>query len=89
MSIEFVIIPFSEDLEGYVYYIKSKIIQAVKTHVKIELDLDYKTSYANKLIKWKNKGYYIICIDTEIIESNIIKVRFYGKGSKKNQNAFR
>jgi threonyl-tRNA synthetase len=82
MSLEFVIIPVTKDLERAAYDIKSKLISSVKLGVTVDLDLDYSVSYVNKILKWKKKDYDIIVINEDFIETNRVVVRFSDKGSK-------
>ena len=76
MSLEFVIIPISEQFEKNAYDIKSKLITTVNISVTVEIDLDYDVSLNNKIMKWKKKDYDIIIIDHEFIESNRVIIRF-------------
>ena len=82
MSLEFVIIPVTKDLERAAYDIKSKLISSVKLGVTVDLDLDYSVSYVNKILKWKKKDYDIIVINEDFIETNRVVVRFSDRGSK-------
>jgi len=82
MSLEFVIIPISKQIENSIYDIKSKLVNSSKLNVTVEMDLDYELSTNNKLMKWKKKDYNIIIIDQDFIETNTIVVRFSDKGSK-------
>jgi threonyl-tRNA synthetase len=76
MSLEFVIIPISEQFEKNAYDIKSKLITTVNISVTVEIDLDYDVSLNKKIMKWKRKNYDIIIVDHEFIESNRIIMRF-------------
>jgi threonyl-tRNA synthetase len=82
MSLEFVIIPVSEQFEQAAYDIKSKLNSAVKLNVTVDFDFDYNVSTVNKITKWKKKDYDIIVINEDFLETNRVVVRFSDKGSK-------
>jgi threonyl-tRNA synthetase len=82
MSLEFVIITASEDLETVAFDIKSKLTSSSKLPVTVDFDFDYTVSSVNKILKWKKKDYDIIVINEDFPETNRIIVRFSDKGSK-------
>jgi threonyl-tRNA synthetase len=82
MSLEFVIITASEDLETVAFDIKSKLTSCSKLPVTVDFDFDYTVSSVNKILKWKKKDYDIIVINEDFPETNRIIVRFSDKGSK-------
>jgi hypothetical protein len=82
MSIEFVIIPVTEQFESDSYIIKSKIIDSLNINVNIEIDQNYSSSLSSRINKWKKEDYDIIVIEQDYIETKSIIVRFSDKGSK-------
>jgi threonyl-tRNA synthetase len=82
MSLEFVIIPASKDLEQVAFDIKSKLTSCSKLPVTVDFDFDYSVSSVNKILKWKKKEYDIIVINEDFLETNRVVVRFSDKGSK-------
>ena len=82
MSIEFVIIPVTDQFESESYVIKSKIIDSLNINVNIEIDQNYSSSLSSRINKWKKEDYDIIVIEQDYIETKSIIVRFSDKGSK-------
>jgi hypothetical protein len=82
MSIEFVIIPVTDQFESDSYIIKSKIIDSLNINVNIEIDQNYSSSLSSRINKWKKEDYDIIVIEQDYIETKSIIVRFSDKGSK-------
>lgn len=84
MSIEFVIIPVTQQFESDSYIIKSKIIDSlnINVNVNIEIDQNYSSSLSSRINKWKKEDYDIIVIEQDYIETKSIIVRFSDKGSK-------
>ena len=82
MSIEFVIIPVTQQFESDSYIIKSKIIDSLNINVNIEIDQNYSSSLSSRINKWKKDDYDIIVIEQDYIETKSIIVRFSDKGSK-------
>jgi len=82
MSLEFVIITASEDLEKVAFDIKSKLTSCSKLPVTVDFDFDYSVSSVNKILKWKRKDYDIIVINEDFYQTNRLVVRFSDKGSK-------
>lgn len=82
MSIEFVILPATQQFESDSYIIKSKIIDSLNINVNIEIDQNYSSSLSSRINKWKKEDYDIIVIEQDYIETKSIIVRFSDKGSK-------
>lgn len=82
MSVEFVIIPVTQQFESDSYIIKSKIIDSLNINVNIEIDQNYSSSLSSRINKWKKEDYDIIVIEQDYIETKSIIVRFSDKGSK-------
>jgi len=82
MSLEFVIITASKDLEEVAFDIKSRLASSSNLPVTVDFDFDYSVSSVNKILKWKKKDYDIIVINEDFPETNRVVVRFSDKGSK-------
>jgi hypothetical protein len=82
MSIDFVIIPTSKELEEHVSIIKSKLEESVFIVINFQIDTNYNLNLNTRINKWKKDDFDIIIITPEFIEKNNIVVRFSDKGSR-------
>ena len=82
MSIDFVIIPASKELEEHVSIIKSKLEESVFIVINFQIDTNYNLNLNTRINKWKKDDFDIIIITPEFIEKNNIVVRFSDKGSR-------
>lgn len=82
MSLEFAIIPITEDYISVAYNIETKLKEIVNLEMIINIDTNYKQSLNSRVNKWKKQDFDIITIDQDYKESNSIFVRLYDKGSR-------
>ena len=82
MSLEFVIIPFSQHIEKYVDDIQNSIKNIDTCEVSIEIDKDYSKKLTSRISKWQQNDYDIITFYEDYPETKMIEIRFSDKGSK-------
>jgi len=82
MSIDFVIIPESKELEEHAYNIKEKLEDSVFLVTNFQIDTNFNVNLNSRINKWKKDDFDIIVIRPEFIENNSIVVRFSDKGSR-------
>jgi threonyl-tRNA synthetase len=82
MSIDFVIIPASKELEEHAYNIKEKLDDSVFLVTNFKIDTNFNVNLNSRINKWKKDEFDIIVITPEFIENNSIVVRFSDKGSR-------
>jgi hypothetical protein len=82
MSLEFAIIPSSENLQQYAHEIESKLKQIKNMDIDIHIDLNYQDSFNSRTNKWKKKECDIIIINEDFLETKYIHVKFSEKKSK-------
>ena len=82
MSIDFVIIPASKELEEHAYNIKEKLEDSVFLVTNFQIDINFNVNLNSRINKWKKDEFDIIIITPEFIENNSIVVRFSDKGSR-------
>lgn len=82
MSIEFIIIPVTTDLEECAIKIKDKLKNNIKININFLIDTSFNVNINSRINKWKKDDYDIIIINQDCIETNNIIVRFSDKGSR-------
>lgn len=82
MSLEFAIIPVTDEFLSAASTIQTKLKYNVNVNIIINIDTNYEQSLTSRINNWKKIGYDIITIDAEYYESNSIIVRFSDKGSR-------
>jgi hypothetical protein len=82
MSLEFVIIPLTQEHEINAYDIIKKIKQTYKNHIEIEIDNNYKSSLNSRIVNNKRNEKDIITVDHDYLETNSFVIRFSEKGSR-------
>ena len=82
MSIEFIIIPVTQELEEYAIKIKDKLTLNIRNQTDFQIDTYFNENINSRINKWKKDDYDIIIINQDCIETNSIIVRFSDKGSR-------
>lgn len=82
MSIEFIIIPVTKELEECAIKIKDKLTNNIKINIHFQIDTSFNVNITSRINKWKKDDYDIIIINQDCIETNNIIVRFSDKGSR-------
>ena len=82
MSLEFVIIPLTQEHEIDANDIIKKIKQTYKKHIEIEIDNNYKSSLNSRIVNNKKNEKDIIIVDHDYLETNSFVIRFSEKGSR-------
>jgi threonyl-tRNA synthetase len=82
MSIDFVIIPASKELEQHAYNIKEKLNDSLFLITNFQIDTNFNVNLNSRINKWKKDEFDIIVLTPEFIENNSIVVRFSDKGSR-------
>ena len=82
MSIDFVIIPASKELEEYAYKVKNKLEDCIFFVTNFQIDTNFNLNLNSRINKWKKDDFDIIVITPEFIENNNIIVRFSDKGTR-------
>ena len=72
MSIDFVIIPASKELEEYAYKVKSKLEDCIFVVSNFQIDTNFNLNLNSRINKWKKDDFDIIVITPEFIENNNI-----------------
>lgn len=82
MSLDFAIIPLTNDVISAAYEIKTKLKDNIDLEINIMIDTNYSTLLSSRINKWKKQSYDIITIDQDYNESHSIVVIFADKGSR-------
>lgn len=82
MSLDFAIIPLTNDVISAAYDIETKLKDNIDLEINIMIDTNYSTLLSSRINKWKKQSYDIITIDQDYNESHSIVVIFADKGSR-------
>ncbi len=82
MSLDFAIIPVTNDVISAAYDIQTKLKDNVELEINITIDTSYSTLLSSRINKWKKRSYDIITIDQDYNESHSIVVIFADKSSR-------
>ena len=82
MSLDFAIIPLTNDVISAAYEIKTKLKDNIDLEINIMIDTNYSTLLSSRINKWKKQSYDIITIDQDYNESHSIVVIFADKGAR-------
>lgn len=82
MSLDFAIIPVTNDVISEAYDIQTKLKDNIKLEINIIIDTNYSIPLNSRINKWKKQSYDIITIDEDYNETHSIVVIFADKGSR-------
>ena len=82
MSLEFIILPVSEEYEKHSINILHSINTAYKNKFYCKIDTNYNSPLTSKVMSYRKKDKDVIIVDGNYIKNNTLTIRFCDKGSR-------
>ncbi len=78
MSLEFAIIPITDEFSAFADDISNLIKYNVKQNTAIDIDTNYTSSLKSRINKWKKIFYNIVVIDQDYNQAHCVEVTLCG-----------